>query len=190
MPKLACPPTHRRSGTGRNDQGFQLVESLVAVLVLSLFLAGVMNGLANMHQQTTAPQNQALAFTMCQELFDTARNQTFNNLLASADGAWHQVLVNRQVSGETAAGQPAYIPGPLMLDLSGGNGASFTSQGQANLFRGTVEQKLDSPATDGNLGSGQLRLSIRVNWPAENSANANRTVQMSTLIYEHGIITR
>lgn len=186
MPKIACPPQTQI----RKEQGFQLIEALVAVLVLSLFLANVMDGLAKMHQQTTAPQNQALALTMCQELFDAARNQTFSSLAGAADGAWHQVLVNRTSPGQTAPGQPTYITSPLMLDLSAGNGASFSNQGQANLFRGTVEQRLDSSLTDGNLGAGQLRLSIRISWPIENSVAGNRTVQMSTLIYQNGIITR
>lgn len=165
----------------RNQKGAFLVELLVGVLVLSIVLGGLMQGLSQLHTQTTAPTNQMLASAMCQELFDMARNQSYNTLLANADSAFHQVIVNRETNGQTATGQPAYITQPLMLDMSTALGANYSTVGSNKRFRGTAEQRID------NLGGGQLRLTVRITWPSE-MGGGDRQMQMDTRIFQSGII--
>ncbi|MBX9685978.1 MAG: hypothetical protein K2X27_04700 [Candidatus Obscuribacterales bacterium] len=178
-----------RKATLRNSLGIYMVELLVAVLCLSFLLAGLMQGLSQMHTQTTAPQNQAIASNICQELFDMARNAQFSDLWSCVGSGAMPVAVNRSSGSWPPSGQPAYITQPLMLDLTSNLGASYSQAGQDNRFRGTVTQTITdvsaAGATAGNRNR-QVQITVVVTWPNE-VGSGNRTMQMSTRIYENGI---
>lgn len=161
------------------ESGFALVEMLVATLVLSFVMMGLMQGLAQVHHQTTGSQNQNLASNICQTLIDNARNESWASLQANADGAWHNVIVNRSSAGQVATGQPAYLTRQVGIDLSN-SGYSYTAQSQNNLFRGTVQQRIE------DIGSNQVRFSVQVSWPNE-TGPGNRSLQMFTVISLYGI---
>lgn len=156
----------------RRDSGVMLVEMLIAVLVLSIMMAGIMQGLSQMHTGGTATQNQVIAANIAQELVDQARNAQWTTISspAIADGAWHNVAVY----GSPLSDQPSYLPRALMYD-------GTSTQGLNNHFRGTVRQMVTG------MGGGQVQLTVQVNWPAETSGGATRSLQATSYISQWGI---
>lgn len=172
MPRSACAAQRVCKNRLRENQGFQLVELLVTVLIISIFMAAITDAMAKTYMQTSASQNQVIAANIAQELIDIARDTGYNTLsqASTADGSWHDVAVY----GTAAATQPAYLLRPLMIYGS-------TSPAQNNRFRGSVRQMLT------NIGNNQVQLQIEVNWPAENSGGVNRQLRASSLISQYGI---
>lgn len=157
----------------RNASGFQLVEMIVSLGVVSILMAGIVESLALVQRAARASQNHAIASIIAQEMIDEARNQTWTTLNANIGTI--TLLVNRTASGQTG---PSYLPRPLLLDLANN---TYSDAGQNNLFRGTVQQVLAL------AGSGQLRLTVTVSWPTENSPGQTSTLTMTTVISEYGI---
>lgn len=156
----------------RDRKGFQLVELLITVFVISIFMAAITDALARTYMLSSASQNQVFAATIAQELIDIARNTGYSTLSSptNSDDAWHPVAVY----GPPESNQPSYLPRSLMISGS-------TTAAQSNVFRGTVRQKLT------NQGNGQLKLAIEVSWPAENSSSGKRLLSASSLISQFGI---
>lgn len=158
----------------REQEGVMLVEMLIAILILSIMMATVMQGLSQVSTTSTATQNQVIAANMIQELVDQARNTDWNSLCAAADGVEHQVAVY----GNPISGQPAYLPRSLMY-------TGTTAAGQANQFRGQVMQRVEN--VDGAFPPTHLRVTVRVTWPAENSGGATRQVVATSYVSQFGI---
>lgn len=161
----------------RSEKGFQMVEFLVSCTLLSYFLGQMMDGLARVHTSATSVQNQQIATFMAQELFDAARNQRFSVLQSAADSAWHDVTINDTGNG-LVAGQPAYLPRPLMLDLSSDSGFNYSPAGKSNLFPGKCQQQLV------DNGDGTLTQTVRVLW--SEGGTQQRNLSMSTVISQWG----
>lgn len=156
----------------RIEGGYQLVELLFAVGILTTLMASIMDGLSQVHRQTTASQNQVIATNIAQEIVDQARNADWTTL--NANMGTRTLLVNRQNTGDSGTG---YNTRPLMLDMVS---QTYTPAASANLFRGTVQQTLT------NVGAGRLRLTVNVSWPGEHGG-ANKTLIVSTMISQYGI---
>lgn len=155
----------------RSEGGFQIVEMLISIFVLSIFLAASTDSFARVYTQGTASQNEVIAANIAQQLIDIARNTGYTTLSASgtADGVWHDV----GVYATSSSGQPSYINRPLLIY---GN----SSETQSNQFHGTVRQSLS------NLGSGRLQLLVEVSWPSE-LGSGSRLLSASSLISQYGI---
>lgn len=156
----------------RTASGFQLVELLVTVFIISMFMAAITDALAKTYVQSTSSQNQVIAANVAQELIDSARDAGYTALSQPtiADGSWHNV----SVYGTAAADQPSYLVRPLMI-----YGAS--SSAQNNRFRGSVRQMLT------NIGNNQVQLQIEVSWPSEITGGSSRQLCASSLISQYGI---
>lgn len=163
------------SSTIRNAKGFQLVELLVAVLILSILSAGLMDAMAKCFTGSTQTQNQILAANIAQEIIDTARDAGWNMMsdpINVADGAWHNVAVY----GSTTS-NPAFLPRTLMVN---GNSAIAAN----NQFRGTVRERVTN--LGGGANNGSVQLEIEVSWPAENGGGT-RMLKSTSLISQNGI---
>ncbi|MBY0548823.1 MAG: hypothetical protein K2W95_16245 [Candidatus Obscuribacterales bacterium] len=158
--------------SSRVDGGYQLIELLIAVGILSTLMASIMDGLSQVHRQTTASQNQVIATNIAQEIVDQARNADWTTL--NANMGTRTLLVNKQNSADSGTG---YNTRPLMLDMVG---QSYTPEASANLFRGTVQQTLT------NVGAGRMRLTVNVSWPGEHGGG-NKSLIVSTMISQYGI---
>lgn len=171
IPGVKRPKTANRRGS-RYQDGYQLVELLVAIAILSTFMAAILDGLSRVHRQTTASQNQVIATNMAQEIVDQARNADWTTL--SANMGTRTLLVNKQTTTDSGSG---YNTRPLMLDMVGQTYSAAASQ---NLFRGTVQQTLS------DAGAGRLRLTVNVSWPGEHGGS-NKSLIVSTMISQYGI---
>lgn len=160
----------------RDEQGALLVEMLIAVLVLSILMATMMQGIAQTGQTGTATQNQIIAANIAQELVDQARNAQWATICSAgiADGAWHDVAVY----GAPVSGQPAYLPRSVMY-----NGT--TAAGQANQFRGSVRQRVEPMGVA--VPPNEVRLTVEVSWPGENTSQGTRTMTATSYISRWGI---
>lgn len=174
MQKLSLPkktslkrPVSKSRKT-RNQQGIQLVEMLVAILMLSLLTGSILEALSKCSISTTASQNQILASNIAQQIIDTARNSGWAVMSspAVADGTWHNI----NVYGSNGGG---FLLRPL---LNTGESAA----GAANQFHGSARQQVI------DLGNGSLQLNVEVSWPAENSAGT-RMLQASSYINQFGV---
>lgn len=155
----------------RNQGGFQLIEMIVAILIISLLMAGIVDSLAQVLRGTTATQNQTFAISIAQEIMDNARNSNWQTLMANQGT---QTLMVKGVESKTGM-----FPRTLMPDYTA---SSFSSEGQNNTFRGNVRQTLTL------VGPSRMRLDVNIDWPSDN-AGKNRQMQVSTMISEHGIHT-
>lgn len=158
--------------SSRIEGGYQLIELLVAVGILTTLIASIMDGLSQVHRQTTASQNQVIATNIAQEIVDQARNADWTML--NANIGTRTLLINKQNSGDSGSG---YNTRPLMLDMVS---QAYSPAASSNLFRGTVQQTLTS------VGAGRLRLTVNVSWPGEHGGG-NKSLIVSTMISQYGI---
>lgn len=174
IPAMKAQPTQCRM---RSQEGFQLVELLITVLVISILSTALIGTMASMYQLNTASHNQALATMLLQEVIDNSRNMSWSTLTDNTifpKDTWINLVVNQTGA---SSGAPTSFPRPLLLDMYGKN---YSAVARGKLFRGTVRQKLQ------DLGSNQLRLTIEVSYPVENSGKT-KTVSAATTISQYGL---
>ncbi|MBY0360126.1 MAG: hypothetical protein K2W82_19140 [Candidatus Obscuribacterales bacterium] len=161
----------------RNEEGFQLVELLVAVGITTILSTALLSTLASMYQLNTSSHNQAMTTMIIQEVMDNARNMSWSTLTDDTifpKETWINLVVNQTSSNPSL---PSSFPRPLLLDT---HNKTYSSVAQNKLFRGTVRQRLQ------DLGSNQLKLTVEVTYPVENSGKA-KTVSASTNISQYGL---
>lgn len=170
--------------SGRNQNGIQLVELLVAVLVTTIISVGLMDTIAKTHAASTITSNQIMATNIAQQVLDNARNSSFNALLALAGTGPTNLVANRFDAGTT---MPAALPRPLLLDTTQYTYRSVNQTGTGNVFGGNNANVTQEVVTIGGVAPNRsLRLIVRVNWPNENGTG-RRSMEISTVINESGI---
>lgn len=172
LPELKRHVACRRA-SGRNAQGYQLVELMITVGIFTALSTGLLGVLATMFQANNSSHNQAMAALIVQEVIDNCRSQSWNTLQANL--GTQTLLTNRTASGQTA---PESFPRPLLLDTVA---KTYSAEARNRLFRASsVTQTL----TD--IGGGQIRVTVDVAYPSENS-NVTKHMVAGTVITEHGI---
>jgi prepilin-type N-terminal cleavage/methylation domain-containing protein len=170
----------------RTEEGFALVEMMVAIVVISLLMMGVMDGMAKCREQGSAVQNQIIAANIAQELMDAARDQSWSKLLASAGTVNLAGNYLNHATGSLATGGISYIPRPLLTDPATTTYSNqtwdTTSNSGKNIFRGSVTQTI----TDLGTVPDTISIVINVSWPSETGGTAKQLTQ-STVISQSGI---
>lgn len=174
----------RFKGACRNSLGFALVEMMIAVVVISFLMIGIMDAMALCRRGATATQNQMIASAIAQELVDIARNQSYATLTLpqNANVTLSGDYVNR-ISGSSLNGGLTYLNRPLVLDTTTNTYTTKTWDPVAqagNIFHGTVNQKIS------DLGNNSVSLVITINWPSEQAGGQRQLIQ-STVISQNGI---
>lgn len=173
LPAFKRLTVRKRRSARRDARGYQLVELMMTVGVFTALSTGLLSVLATMFQMNTSSHNQALAALIVQEVIDNCRSQSWNTLQANL--GTQTLLINRTASGQAASGA---FPRPLLLDTVA---KTYSSEARNRLFRATsVTQTL----TD--MGGGQIRLTVDVAYPSENSKSIKHMVA-GTVISEFGI---
>lgn len=167
----------------RGALGFALVEMMIAVLVISFLMIGILDAMALCRRGSTATQNQMIASVIAQELVDIARNQNYATLTLpqNANVTLSDSYINRS-SGSLTSGL-TYLNRPLVLDPSNNNYTVKTWDPVAqtgNIFHGTVNQTIQ------DLGNHSVALIIKITWPSE-QGGGDRQLTQSTVISEKGI---
>ena len=95
-----------------NKKGFSLVETLVAVSILSLVIAGTLTAVQKGIQSSLYAKNQIFAFYLAQEGMEFIKNIRDENALHSISG-----LSNTWLTGMAAvAGDPCYFGKTCTID--------------------------------------------------------------------------
>ncbi|NBV76697.1 prepilin-type N-terminal cleavage/methylation domain-containing protein [bacterium] len=89
-----------------STRGFTLIETLVAVMILSLALIGPMALVARSVATSFYSRDQVVAFFLAQEALESIRNARDNNILSNAYGTPTSLL----------AGFPAIDNSPFVID--------------------------------------------------------------------------
>lgn len=163
--------------TVRNGGGYQLMEMMITMLVITIISTALLGLMASMFQLNTSSHNQVLSNMIIQEVIDNARNMSWDVLKDDTifpKSTWIPLVVNQTTSN---SGAPTSFARPLMLDMYN---KTYSSEGSGKLFNGTARQKLE------DLGDNQLRLTVEVSYPASNSGQS-KTVSAATIISEFGL---
>lgn len=160
---------------------------LVAIVVLSFLMIGIMDAMALTRRTSTSLQNQVIATSIAQELLDSARNQTW----ATLQGAIGTTVlsgndINRS-SGTLSggSGNVSYIRRALVLDQSNTYDSNTWSGSAGNLFGGGLSNTTVTQTIQ-DIGDNALNIRVQVQWPAENGPGVKSLI-LSTIISESGI---
>lgn len=185
-----------------DDRGFALVEMMVAILILSFVMAGVMDSVAKCKYSTTGIQNQLIAANISQELVDIAKDQNWSTLTSAGNLGTFNLTNNYINKGGTAlAGGPSWLNRPLSVDAgtyaananyqasqysaSTWNAAGGTGQ---NVFRGTIQLVLTQTQASSATPpyTGQITMTVNITWPSE-TGGGNRSCVQSTVLTQVGV---
>lgn len=109
----------------KSKRGFTILESIVAILVLSLSISGVFSAVQQSLSQTTIAKDEVRAFYLAQEAVELIRNKRDANRLSSINGPMVTWL-----SGIAAvANDPCYFGKTCRVDATGPGGTYLYSCG-------------------------------------------------------------
>lgn len=159
----------------RSARGYQIVELLIAIGIITWLMAAIMDGLAQLYRQNTSSANNNIAMNITQTLIDHARNMRWDDAgLAPANNI--ELNVDRDSAGDN--GPATIMQRPVLLDFQ--NFRYSTSNGNAeHRFRGRVFWTIQD--VDGDT----KRLTVTVRYPEQNGKEHQIVTQ--TLLYQHGI---
>lgn len=165
---------------GRGEEGFQLVELLVALGIVTILMAGILNSMTAVMRSTTVTQNQVIAAAIAQEVMDHARHCRWNDLTAGN----YTLMLNRFSAGTTG---PAFMNRPLLLDAVNNRYANetynSTTSTKGNVFAG---DSATATVTITNITADEKQLVLTVSWPGEHGGG-NKTLRAQTALYHYGI---
>src|SRR3989338_6292235 len=91
----------------KNNLGFTLVETLVAISILSISITATFTAVQNGIQNSTIAKDQTTAFYLAQEAMEFIKNKRDENALNSISGGPNQWLTGMSNAG----GDPCYFGG-------------------------------------------------------------------------------
>jgi type II secretory pathway pseudopilin PulG len=178
-------PAQRRQKAG------SLIEMMVAILCLELLLGGIVDSLMLCKRQGTSVQNNLIAASICQELMDAARDQTYATLANAAGNTvtLSGAQINSGTSGLLTGGIP-YLPRPLVVDAGNNDYSSQTWDSDTGVGRNTFQGEVVQTITDLNTTPPTLSIVVTVRWPSEASGSDRskwHNVTQSTIVSQAGI---
>lgn len=162
-----------RRSRGRNQRGFHLVETLVALVVGAGITLSLTTMLSQTLRQSTATQNELMANQMAYNLLDFLKKRDFKEL-NTLRGTSYDLLVNRDTIGQAALGPRS---DPTILDFAS---QSWSQESIANKFRGAAKLNIEEGPIDQSV-----RLVVAVYW-SDSQNFSQRTIVASTIVTENG----
>lgn len=177
----------------KNSGGFTLVETLIAISVLSLSVLATFGAVQNGLRYSGITKDQITAFFLIQEGMEYVKNIRDENDLNNLGGNPRSWLYGMAA----AAGDPCYFGKTCQLDLnnsptwktcSGGFGtcdliytdATTGAMGYNNGWNATTyRREIQFSTVVGN--SSEIRLTINVSWT---NRGQNKSLQVSQLLYD------
>lgn len=170
---------------GRNEAGFQLIETVIALGIVSVVMAGILDGLALTYRSATTTQNQVVATTILQGMIDDIRNSkwsTINGLVGSTlTSSSGQIVLVRTNGSQTGS---LIHPRPLLCDCAAAN---YTPEAQTSLTVWNINTPNCAQVEETFTQSepGVVRVDIAINWPGE--AGGRRHLTAATCVSQYGI---
>lgn len=156
------------------QKGFTVLESIVAIMILSLGVSGAFSAIQQSLSQSIIAKDEVKAFYLAQEAIEIIRNKRDNNQLAIIGGG-----TNNWLSGIAGvAGDPCYFgktcradaTGPSSIYLyscSGGwDSCSYLSQNQTTYiyaYSGTVSNFRREIQIE-SVNVNEIMVTVRVSW--------------------------
>lgn len=105
----------------RKQNGFTLVETLVAISILTLSIMGTFTAVQNGIQNSTIAKDQTTAFYLAQEAMEFIKNKRDENALNYIDNSWSSWLtdMSENASDPCWFGHTCMIVTPRVDSLSG-----------------------------------------------------------------------
>lgn len=163
----------RRRRKLRTRGGFQLVETLVALVVGATIAYSLVSMLSQTMRQSAATQNELMANQMAFGLLEYLKKRDFSEL-NNLQGASFDLLINRDTLGQIALGPR---PDPVVLDLVN---QTWSQESRSNKFQGAAKLNIEAGPINRSV-----RLIAAVYWSDGQNAGL-RTIVASTVVTESG----
>ncbi len=155
MPRSAAPPLHGRPARGPRAAGFSLIELLVALVVVSLGMGGILMAQARGYQALNGTGFRTQAALLAEQIVDRARANPGENYTVAFGASTG--------SGATSTRDLATWKTQLARTLPAGDGR-ITATAQADPTTGRTYERLDvvvgwddRRAGAGDDGTAQMR---------------------------------
>ena len=169
-------------------RGFTLVETLVAVSILSLAIVATFTAVQNGLQSSTIAKDQTIAFYMAQEGMELIRNRRDQNALFAIAGASTGWL-----SGMSDVGDPCYFGNTCRVDGSTGIftncGGSFGSCPNIGQDSTTGRYGYAYTATNfkreiqfESVNTNEVKIHMNISWV---SRGVSRSFQVTESMFNH-----
>lgn len=157
----------------RNEQGIQLVELLVAIVLAMFFSIALYDSLSLALRSSTTAKKNLLAANLAQQVLDDARNQSWATLIALPTNT--TLPINASSNSTTLGANPSR---PLLVntDLSYSSASVASDSGFNNA---TCTRVITSPSAT------TRRVVVTVSW--QDGAGGVKTHQVQTNISVNGI---
>jgi prepilin-type N-terminal cleavage/methylation domain-containing protein len=174
----------------QNNRGFTLVETMVAIAILSLSIAATFTAVTNGIRSSTYAKDQVIAFYLVQEAMEFVRNIRDENALHSVSGADTNWLAGLSADPD----DPCYFGRVCRVDSASKEiaycGMSFGTC--PNIFQDTVTglYRYDSGTDIGfkrelqleSVSSDEVSLVIKITWVKD---GVPKSFQISESLFNH-----
>jgi type II secretory pathway pseudopilin PulG len=153
----------------RSGRASFLIEALVSVVIISIVIAGVMDGYAKIRAFSVQSQTELQAAAMAQECIDQLRAQDFTTTLLPNVGTAHAV----PVTGSSPTGD-ALFPRPLLRDST----MTYYNNGQVNDTQNVIHVTNNTVSVSLQQGAAAdiIAVTVIINW-SDGRGTHNYTMQ-------------
>ncbi len=164
----------------KQQQGFTLIETLIAVFLLTLTVGGLMTMAANGYYSVRYARNQIVADTLLQESMEYIRNSRDTNI--QQNGTWSQWVANFNVSSNGTSLGGANTQGCFTGSGTSGTGCivdPYTSGAHVRACGATCEKIILYPSGLYGYASSPYTSSLASGTPATTSYVRTISVQQN-----------
>ncbi len=161
----------------RAERGSFLIEALVSIVVMSIMIAGVMDGYSKIRAFSVQSQTELQAAAMAQECIDHLRAQDFTTTILPQVGTVHNVPVT-----SSAATGDALFPRPLLRDTT----MTYYNNGQVNDTQNVIHVTNNTVTVSLQQGAANdiVAVTVTVNW---SDGRGNHTYTITTNLASNGL---
>lgn len=178
--------------TNKLTNGFTIVETLVAVAILSLSVLATFGAVTGGLQNSGLSKDRTVAFYLVQEGMEYIRNIRDENVLNNIGGNARDWLYGLSSVGS----DPCYFGNTCMLDINSSSAnltrcsGGFGTCPNLNINSTTGAYGYDSSWTPSvykrevqftSINSSEIRVTIKISWTSRGTSNS---VQLSQLFYD------
>ncbi len=164
-------------------KGFTLLETLVAIAILSLAMVGPLELASRAIGSAMTSQNQITAFYLAQEAIEFIRNKRDNNLIAGIPGNW---IVGNDLNLCAGDGCGIDVPNNTLVPCTPGCGnidnLLYDAGGNYyNTLTGSETTIFKRTALIANINASEAKIEVTVSW---NDKARSKSIVLQENLYE------